>query len=180
MQTQVQPEVNRICPMSANLERDAIQTALCPTGFMDVEETDIDERKSTEPAIRLSLPSSMHSIYVLDAVISEIVSEMGFDEHTSEQVILAVTEAGTNAIKHGNKCDPNKPARFKFIVNPDKLTVIVQDQGTGFDRQKIPSPWQGTNRFKGSGRGIFLVEACMDVVTYEASGTIVRMMKYKK
>ena len=134
---------------------------------------------TTEQVIRLDLPSSMQHVYLLDTVILEILNEMGFDEETSEQVTLAVIEAGTNAIKHGNKEDLNKSAHFKFIVQPDKLTVIVQDEGKGFNREEVPDPLDPANLLKSSGRGIFLMESCMDSVTFEQSGTIVKMVKHK-
>ena len=104
---------------------------------------------------------------------------MEFDEETSEQVTLAVIEAGTNAIKHGNQEDLNKSAHFEFIVQPDKLTVIVQDEGKGFNREEVPDPLDPANLLKSSGRGIFLMETCMDSVTFEQSGTIVKMVKHK-
>lgn len=136
-------------------------------------------QKTTEQVIRLDIPSSMRLVYLLDAIISEILREMGFDAETSEQVNLAVIEAGTNAIKHGNKEDANKRASFEFIVNQDRLTVVIQDEGIGFERETVADPLDAVNLLKSSGRGIFLMEACMDKVTYEASGTIVRMVKYK-
>ena len=134
---------------------------------------------TTEQVIRLDLPSSMQHVYLLDTVILEILNEMGFDEETSEQVTLAVIEAGTNAIKHGNQEDLNKSAHFEFIVQPDKLTVIVQDEGNGFKREEVPDPLDPANLLKSSGRGIFLMETCMDCVTFEQSGTIVKMVKHK-
>ena len=134
---------------------------------------------TTETVIRLELPSSTQFIYVLDAVISEVLREMGFDDDTCEQVNLAVIEAGTNAIKHGNKEDPNKQAHFEFILSADKVTIVVQDQGDGFNRQEVADPLDPANLMKSSGRGIFLMETCMDSVDYEASGTIVRMVKHK-
>ena len=82
---------------------------------------------TTEQIIRLDLPSSMQHVYLLDTIILEILKEMEFDEETSEQVTLAVIEAGTNAIKHGNKEDLNKSAHFEFIVQPDKLTSKWQN-----------------------------------------------------
>ena len=134
---------------------------------------------TTEQVIRLDLPSSMQHVYLLDTVILEILNEMGFDEETSEQVTLAVIEAGTNAIKHGNQEDLNKSAHFEFIVQPEKLTVIVQDEGNGFNREEVPDPLDPANLLKSSGRGIFLMETCMDSVTFEQSGTIVKMVKHK-
>ena len=137
-------------------------------------------RTTEEQVIRLDIPSSMELVSVLDATISEILKEMGFNEEVREQINLAVIEAGTNAIKHGNKEDPNKRTHFEFLLNQDKLTVLVGDQGTGFDREKVADPLDPENLLKSSGRGIFLMEACMDLVTYEEPGTTVKMVKYKK
>ena len=134
---------------------------------------------TTEQVIRLDLPSSIQHVYLLDTIILEILKEMEFDEETTEQVSLAVIEAGTNAIKHGNKEDLNKHAHFEFIVQPDKLTVVVQDEGKGFKREEVADPLDPANLLKSSGRGLFLMEACMDSVTYEKSGTIVKMVKHK-
>ena len=135
--------------------------------------------QTTEQVIRLDLPSSMQFVYLLDTIISEILREMGFDEETTEQVNLAVIEAGTNAIKHGNKEDSSKRAHFEFVVHPDQLTVVVQDRGEGFEREEVADPLDPANLLKSSGRGLFLMEACMDSVTYEKSGTIVKMVKHK-
>ena len=134
---------------------------------------------TTEQVIHLDLPSSMQHVYLLDTIILEILKEMGFDEETTEQVSLAVIEAGTNAIKHGNQEDLNKSAHFKFIVQPDKFTIIVQDEGKGFKREEVPDPLDPANLLKSSGRGILLMETCMDSVTYEKSGTMVKMIKHK-
>ena len=59
------------------------------------------------------------------------------DEETSAQVNLAVIEAGTNAIKHGNQGDPEKRAYFEFIILPDKFTIVIQDQGQGLTESKF-------------------------------------------
>ena len=181
MENQSLNQVTLIPTTAPGTEPTAIQTASpLPDAVTIIDENHIDQAQSNRQAIRLALPSLMHSVYILDAVISEIVKRMEFNEETSEQVILAVTEAGTNAIKHGNKNDANKLAQFQFIVNPNKLTIVVQDQGTGFDRKNIPNPLHPANQFRGNGRGLFLIEACMDNVTYEASGTVIRMVKYKR
>lgn len=134
---------------------------------------------TTEQVIRLDLPSSIQHVYLLDTIVLEILKEMEFDEETTEQVSLAVIEAGTNAIKHGNKEDLNKRAHFEFIVQPDKFTVVVQDEGKGFKREAVADPLDPANLLKSSGRGIFLMETCMDSVIYKKSGTMVKMVKHK-
>lgn len=136
--------------------------------------------EKTQWRIFLSLPSTMQLIYLLDTVISDIMREMKFDEEAQEHVNLAVIEAGTNAIKHGNKEDPKKTATFEFLIEDDKLTVVITDEGPGFQREDVANPLEPENLLKSSGRGIFLMEACMDEVMFEADGTIVKMVKYKQ
>ena len=129
--------------------------------------------------ILLSLPSTMQLIYLLDTVISDILREMNFAEEAQEHVNLAVIEAGTNAIKHGNQEDINKTATFEFLIEDDKLTVVVTDEGPGFEREEVANPLDPENLLKSSGRGLFLMETCMDEVEYDKKGTIVKMIKYK-
>lgn len=129
--------------------------------------------------IFLSLPSTMQLIYLLDTVISDIMKEMKFDEEVQEHVNLAVIEAGTNAIKHGNQEDTDKNATFEFLIDEEKLTIVITDEGPGFEREEVANPLDPENLLKSSGRGLFLMEACMDEVVYEAEGTIIKMVKYR-
>lgn len=130
--------------------------------------------------ISLSLPSSMQFIFLLDTIINDLLEQMKFDDETQEHVNLAVIEAGTNAIKHGNKEDPEKTATFEFFIDEEKLTIVVKDEGPGFRREDVADPLEPENLLKDSGRGLFLMENCMDSVTYEEGGTVVKMVKYKQ
>ncbi|MEK7397309.1 MAG: ATP-binding protein [Candidatus Poribacteria bacterium] len=132
--------------------------------------------------IVLDIPSEFKHIYLLDLVITYVSKEMDFDEETKEQVNLAVIEAGTNAIKHGNKRDPSKNVHFRFDICNDKLIVFVRDHGRGFDHCSIEDPLSPENFMKPCGRGIFLMKALMDEVDFvisDDSGTEVKMVKYK-
>jgi serine/threonine-protein kinase RsbW len=137
------------------------------------------KKSETEQVITLSLPSSMRHVYLLDVVVTEILKDLGFAEEIQEQINLAAIEAGTNAIKHGNKEDPSKKAIMQFLLDDDKLTIVIEDEGEGFTRKEVADPLDPENLLKSSGRGLFLMEACMDAVTYEANGTIIKMVKYK-
>jgi len=144
------------------------------------EEVESRHKESeTEQVITLSLPSSMRHVYLLDVVVTEILNNLDFAEEIQEQINLAAIEAGTNAIKHGNKEDPSKKAIMQFLLDEDKLTIVIEDEGEGFTRKEVADPLDPENLLKSSGRGLFLMEACMDAVTYEANGTIIKMVKYK-
>ncbi len=140
------------------------------------------KRANSTEEIALSIPSEFRFIYLLDLVISYVAKEMKFDEETREQVNLAIIEAGTNAIKHGNNGNPEKPTNFRFCIAEDKLTVFVKDNGPGFDLDSVENPLSPENVLKPSGRGIFLMKALMDEVAYSIekdSGTEVKLVKYK-
>jgi len=125
------------------------------------------------------MPSEINLVYLLDAISNEVLEQMKFDEEDAEQVNLAIIEAGTNAVKHGNKNDPNKRVNFEFHLCEDKLTIIVQDEGEGFDTSHLPDPLDPENLLKSNGRGIFLMQICMNEVTFDKNGSEVRMVKYK-
>ena len=132
--------------------------------------------------IVLSIPSEDRYVYLLDLVVSYVAKEMEFDEETTEQVNLAVIEAGTNAIRHGNGNDPKKTTFFCFRLEDDKLTVSVEDSGSGFDPEEVGDPLSPENFMKPCGRGIFLMRALMDEVEYSVDkniGTKVKLVKYK-
>jgi len=138
--------------------------------------------KNHTDEIALSIPSADRYIYLLDRVVSYVAGEMKFDEETREQVNLAVIEAGTNAMRHGNGNDPKKTAEFRFIIERDKLVVLVKDSGSGFDPEDIEDPLSPDNFMKPCGRGIFLMRALMDEVEYNViadNGTEVRLVKYR-
>ena len=145
----------------------------------DEEAESRHKESETEQVITLSLPSSMRHVYLLDVVVTEILNNLDFTEEIQEQINLAAIEAGTNAIKHGNKEDPSKTAIMQFLLDEDKLTIVIEDEGEGFTRKEVADPLDPENLLKSSGRGLFLMEACMDAVTYEANGTIIKMVKHK-
>ena len=75
--------------------------------------------------VRLDLPRSLESIHLLDVVISEMLDLLKIDKHIRHQINLAVIEAGTNAVKHGNTAGSNSHIRFEFRAAVDKITIVI-------------------------------------------------------
>jgi serine/threonine-protein kinase RsbW len=93
---------------------------------------------------------------------------------------MAVREAVTNAVIHGNKRDETKAVGVKFINSPGALEIIVKDQGEGFDPSGVADPTDPQNLLKTSGRGILFMRTFMDEVEWlehDEGGTVVRMTK---
>lgn len=89
------------------------------------------------------------------------------DDDVIYQVVLLVSEAVTNAMKHGNRFDDGKQVRLEIVIRDDRVIVCVQDEGQGFDPEAIDNPLDDSNLFRESGRGLFLMKRMADVVTYD-------------
>ena len=105
------------------------------------------------------------------------VQDHGFEGQNYFAITLALEEAVTNAIKHGNKLDKSKKVRVDVNVTRKQFEIEIEDEGKGFDRTSVPDPTTVENLEKCSGRGILLIEAYMNSVTWDRGGRRVRMLK---
>ena len=120
--------------------------------------------------IHLSVASEYENIDLVDAVTESCLRFAGFDETTTEHMTLAIREATANAMKHGNKQDPDKVAEVTFEIDAKTIMIRIQDQGEGFDPSGLPDPLAPENILKGTGRGIFLMRQLMDEVEFRFDG----------
>lgn len=90
---------------------------------------------------------------------------------------LALAEALTNAMEHGNRWDTDKTVTLEAEVSCDELRVTVQDQGPGFDYRALGDPTQSEQLLAERGRGVFIMHAVMDEVRYNAQGNQVTLIK---
>jgi serine/threonine-protein kinase RsbW len=123
------------------------------------------------------LSSHVDELLRLDALLMELLSAWGVAESLQSGVVVAVTEAVSNAIVHGNRQDPHKQVQLIIEREPqiDALRVIVEDEGMGFDPQSIPDPTREDRLLVESGRGIFLMRAFADEVIYAKGGRCVEL-----
>jgi serine/threonine-protein kinase RsbW len=134
----------------------------------------------TEQTTRLVLPSHIEAVGETAAAVTDFVKSCGFDEQTAFGVDMALREAVTNAVVHGNQEDETKSVEVIFSCLGNALEIQIRDQGEGFDPASVPDPTQPANILKTSGRGIFLMRSFMDEVEWFArpeGGTTVRMVK---
>jgi len=108
------------------------------------------------------------------------LGEEGFTEDDRFAVHLAFEEAFANAVKHGNKLDPQKRVTVVYSVDHDKAVVSITDEGVGFNPRSVPDCRRGKNLFKPNGRGVLLIHSYMDVVGYSDEGRTVRMVRYRE
>ena len=133
--------------------------------------------------IEVMITSALENLDLIQSLTDSVTAFMKFEEDTAHWIGMSVRESVTNAIQHGNKLDTGKKVEVCYKMTPESLTIIVRDQGSGFQADKIPNPLEGDNLLKPSGRGIFYMRSFMDEVNFRtpaSGGTEVRMVKMLK
>ena len=131
--------------------------------------------------IAQKLPSRLESIpQFLEVLIEKIKGSAVLSEEELFNVKLCLEEAIVNAVRHGNKLNPELSVEVIIEAGPDALTLKVINQGEGFDYSKVPDPTKGENFLKTSGRGVFLIKQLMDKVDYFDCGRGIKMIKFLK
>ncbi len=95
-----------------------------------------------------------------------------------QSVELALREALSNAMLHGNRLDARKLVHVRCCCEcAEGVSIVVRDQGRGFDPRKVPDPLAVENLSAEHGRGIHLMKLAMDEVSFERGGTEVHLRK---
>jgi serine/threonine-protein kinase RsbW len=93
-------------------------------------------------------------------------------------VELALREALSNAVVHGNRLDAHKLVHVRCRCRVGEgISLTVSDQGQGFDACTVPDSVTLENLEADHGRGIHLMKLAMDEVTFQQGGTEVHLSK---
>jgi serine/threonine-protein kinase RsbW len=128
----------------------------------------------------LVLPSRIEAVNLAASAAAEFVKRSGLGEDAAFGIDMAVREAVTNAVLHGNHQDEAKTVEVGFKSLPGAIEITVRDRGEGFDPGSVPDPTDPRNIMKTSGRGILFMRTFMDEIEWTRhpqGGTVVRMIK---
>jgi len=127
------------------------------------------------------MDSTLDSVDVAEEAVLRVAEEIGFSEDDRHPIGMAVRECMVNAVVHGNRYNHRKKVHLAVLKGYDRITIVVGDEGDGFDFNAVPDPLAEENLLNQSGRGFLLIRAFMDdleVRPRQPSGTEVRMVKY--
>ncbi|HZU27267.1 MAG TPA: ATP-binding protein [Bryobacteraceae bacterium] len=127
------------------------------------------------------LESSLESVDAAETSVLKVAEEAGFDEESLHKIGMAVREAMVNAVVHGNRYSARKRVHLQVSRAADHLSIVIRDEGEGFEFENLPDPLSEENLLRQSGRGLLLMQAFvdkLDVRRRTSGGTEVRMIKY--
>ncbi len=147
-----------------------------------------------------SLFSPLLTLFLNEAAQFEL-----WDESENTRVGVALQEALTNSLFHGNleissKLRDADDEAFRSLVEERRVMLPycdrrihvesrfdrneaffeIRDDGRGFDPHVLPDPTHPENLEKTGGRGVFLMRMFMDDVHYNGVGNTVTLVKRKK
>ncbi len=140
---------------------------------------------------------------LLEYLQGQIELTRQYDAHDVIRIGVALLEALTNAMYHGNlECSSdlrqedesifhllvsqrrkespycNRRVFITTKVSATELEFVIRDQGPGFDVKRTLDPDQEMDLERIGGRGLILILAFMDVVYHNATGNELHLIKY--
>lgn len=113
----------------------------------------------------------------------------GLSEEGQIALAAAFREAIGNAAQHGNRDDVSRMIRVVYLLDKEKITIVVNDEGKGFDhhrytlrgetRDAISAARERHDQGRVGGLGIMLMLKCTDRLEYNDSGNAVTLTKQR-
>jgi serine/threonine-protein kinase RsbW len=128
--------------------------------------------------INIQIPSILENIRMIESFIDNAREKFRLDDDIYGNIMIAVTEAVNNAIKHGNEGDKSKNVSLSLSLKDSLIQFVIKDEGSGFDYENLPDPTSPENLEKIGGRGIFLMKHLSDEVQFKEKGKVVQLNFY--
>lgn len=128
--------------------------------------------------ISIQVPSMTENIRMIESFIDNAKDKYQLNDDIYGNIMIAVTEAVNNAIKHGNSNDKSKNVYLSLFLKDSMIKFVVKDEGAGFNFEHLPDPTAPENLEKPGGRGIFLMKHLSDEVEFKENGRVVELSFY--
>ncbi len=125
----------------------------------------------------IRIPSELKNVKEASAQILQSLLPFNLASYDLLDIRLCLEEALINAMKYGNKLNPDLPIEIDYSVDNGILKIIITDRGEGFDYKNLPDPILEENLQELKGRGIYLIRRLMDEVCFNDKGNQITMVK---
>ncbi|GAB6095808.1 hypothetical protein JCM14469_20610 [Desulfatiferula olefinivorans] len=123
-------------------------------------------------SLTIELNSTMENIDRVDALVKTFLADRGLARHAFA-VRVVMREGLTNSVRHGHKHRPDKLIRFELSLSPERLIMVIEDQGEGFDWRTVRRDNLRKNdddALTDHGRGFLIMDDYFDVCAYNEKG----------
>lgn len=136
--------------------------------------------ESRASALELALTGDSTAVAPARDRIMHFLEEHGVADEEAIDILVALQEALVNAVVHGCKNDPSKVIRCSVEVDADTITIVIRDPGEGFESAAVTDVSDDGVNLTNHGRGILLMRALMDEVSYSRGGSQLTLKKQRR
>ena len=108
---------------------------------------------------------------LVEKLVEDVCEQFEIKDGIYGHMLIALTEAVSNGILHGNKSNPDKNIEVAYKAKKNVLYFAVKDQGLGFYYNNLPDPTHPDNIEKPTGRGVFLMKQLCNNIYFEDNGS---------
>ncbi|WP_152052505.1 response regulator [Tautonia marina] len=142
----------------------------------------------TAGEIHFDIRSETDYLTELNDMLTDLYEHTPLTERQIKDLKQAVMEMGSNAIEWGHRKDAELMLRITYRIEPDHVTLIILDQGPGFDPGHVPHAAQVDDPIahldvrnelgiREGGFGIMLARGLVDEFRYNDKGNEVTLVK---
>ncbi len=146
-------------------------------------------RQGTTGEINFDVRSELTHLQQANDMLSDLFAHTPLNERQIKDLRQAVMEMGGNAIEWGHRKNAELVLRITYRINPDSITLIIKDQGPGFDPRTLPHAASDADPIghidlrnelglREGGFGIMLARGLVDKFDYNEQGNEVTLIKY--
>ncbi len=145
------------------------------------------DRKLFTQQVRFQFQGNQDSIDQGLSLGGALINKLPLTEPERNALHSALKEGVDNAVRHGNRDHPNGSVIVNYVVDPRRVTMLVEDEGDGFDHEYFLGQIEEKDAFDRAkermreggrgGLGILLMHRCSDRLEYIGKGNVVRIEK---
>lgn len=149
---------------------------------------DEHKQRGTEGEINFDVRSESGYLPQLNDMLTDLYANTPLTERQIKDLKQAVMEMGGNAIEWGHRKNAELTLRITYRIDPDQVTLIIRDQGPGFDPTDLPHAANADDPvghldvrndlgLREGGFGIMLARGLVDDFRYNDKGNEVTLIK---
>jgi DNA-binding response OmpR family regulator len=142
----------------------------------------------TTGEINFDIRSEVAHLQQLNDMLADLFAHTPLTERQIKDLRQAVMEMGGNAIEWGHRKVADLPLRVTYRIDSACVTLVIKDQGPGFNPQKIPHAASEDDPIghldvrnelgiREGGFGIMLAKGLVDEFRYNDAGNEVTLVK---
>ena len=147
-----------------------------------------EERNYFEHEMRFRLQTTEEAVEKANDMVNHVLTQSGMPEEAAAAFAVSFREALDNAARHGNKYNEKRFIDVQYILDREKATLSVADEGEGFDTEiylsrgvsgsAVDAARERNQQGGHGGLGIMLMLKCVDKLEYNYAGNKISLTRY--